>query len=111
MRYVSMSIILALPPCVFAAPAPEGAQVAPPHPMITAKATLMDRTPSRVVGRDLSDAVGSILSDLGSAIPSFVASGVPNFFQDFPSGDDVLSSLGINSAALAATPTMVLNIP
>jgi hypothetical protein len=36
---------------------------------------------------------------------------VPNFFQDFPSGDKVASSLGLDSSQLAALPTQVLNIP
>lgn len=37
--------------------------------------------------------------------------GVPNFFQDFPTGDKVKSSLGIDDQQLAAYPTNVLNIP
>jgi hypothetical protein len=36
---------------------------------------------------------------------------VPDFFQDFPSGDQVVSSLGLNSSQLAVLPTQVLNIP
>jgi hypothetical protein len=79
--------------------------------MITPRATLVDRTPTRVAKRDLTDVLGSLLSEAGSAIPSYVASGVPNFFQGFPTGDAVLSSLGISSSDLAATPTMVLNLP
>lgn len=55
--------------------------------------------------------VTSVLSALGSGIPAYVASGVPNFFQDFPTGDKVQSSLGIDGAQLAALPTQVLNIP
>ncbi|QDS77993.1 hypothetical protein FKW77_002199 [Venturia effusa] len=55
--------------------------------------------------------VTSVLSALGSGIPSYVASGVPNFFQDFPTGDKVQSSLGIDGDQLAALPTQVLNIP
>ncbi|KAI9793000.1 MAG: hypothetical protein M1835_007537 [Candelina submexicana] len=55
--------------------------------------------------------VGSILGGLGSAIPSYVASGVPNFFQDFPTGDKVQSSLGIDDDQVRALPTNVLNIP
>ena len=79
--------------------------------MITPKATLVDRTPSPVVERDLTDVLGSLLSEAGSAVPSYVASGVPNFFQGFPTGGDVLSSAGVSSSDLAATPTMVLNLP
>jgi hypothetical protein len=37
--------------------------------------------------------------------------GVPNFFQDFPTGDSVASSLGIQSSQLAALPTNALNLP
>jgi hypothetical protein len=55
--------------------------------------------------------VTSVLSALGSKIPAYVASGVPNFFQDFPTGDKVQSSLGIDGSQLAALPTNVLNIP
>lgn len=36
---------------------------------------------------------------------------MPNFFNNFPQGDDVVSSLGIDSSQLAALPTNVLNIP
>jgi len=110
MRYAYASIVVALVPFVRAAPAPD-AGVVPPHPMITPKATFVDRTPTRVVERDLNDVLGSLLSAAGSAVPSYVASGVPNFFQDFPTGDSVLSSVGISSSDLAATPTMVLNLP
>lgn len=55
--------------------------------------------------------VQSILSGLGSNIPSFVASGVPNFFQNFPTGANVESSLGIDDSQVSALPTQVLNIP
>jgi hypothetical protein len=59
----------------------------------------------------LEGGVTSVLSALGSGIPGYVASGVPNFFQDFPTGDKVQSSLGIDGSQLAALPTNVLNIP
>ena len=36
---------------------------------------------------------------------------MPNFFQDFPNGEDVQSSLGIDDQQLAALPTNVLNLP
>jgi hypothetical protein len=36
---------------------------------------------------------------------------VPNFFQDFPQGNDVQSSLGLDDSQVAALPTNVLNIP
>ncbi|KAJ9667868.1 hypothetical protein H2201_002054 [Coniosporium apollinis] len=63
--------------------------------------------------RDLFDSLGSgvnsVLSQLGN-IPSYVASGVPNFFQDFPTGDAVQSSLGLDDEQVAALPTNVLNL-
>jgi hypothetical protein len=110
MRYLYAAILLALVPYTLAVPAPE-ARDAPPHPMITPKAALVDRIPTRVVERDLTSVASSLLSEAGSAIPSYVSSGVPNFFQNFPTGDSVLSSVGISSSDLAAAPTMVLNLP
>lgn len=65
----------------------------------------------RGVISDLAGDVSSVLGSLGSNIPSYVASGVPNFFQDFPTGDKVQSSLGLNDSQVAALPTQVLNIP
>lgn len=94
---------MALLPAVLAAPAD------PPHPLITPAPTRVRRSP------DLTDDIGSyvhsVLGGLGSDISSFVASGVPNFFQDFPTGTQVLSTLGINDGDLAAQPTQVLNLP
>jgi hypothetical protein len=110
MIYTYASIFLAVLPHVLGAPATRD-RVEVPHPMITERATLVDRTPTRVVERGLTDVVGSLLSDLGPGIPSYVASGVPNFFQDFPTGDSVSKSLGVSSADLAAAPTQVLNLP
>ena len=60
---------------------------------------------------DVAGDVNSILGSLGSDIPSYVASGIPNFFQDFPTGGDVQSSLGLDDAQVSALPTQVLNIP
>jgi len=108
-------LLLALLPVAFAAPAPAPVQVvAAPHPMITARASLTDRTPTRVQERDIISSIeglGSYLSSVLGTFPSYVASGVPNFFQDFPTGTAVESSLGISSNDLAAAPTQVLNIP
>ena len=92
---------------------PEPAQVVEPQdPLITAPPD-PTRTRTYLQQRDLlSDFeadVGSVLSDLGS-VPSYVASGIANFFQDFPTGDKVQSSLGINDAQLKALPTQVLNL-
>lgn len=84
------------------------------EPLITPSPAIWDPTKTYKSRRDiLSDFqsdVGGILSDLGN-IPSYVASGVPNFFQDFPTGDKVKSSLGIDDDQVAALPTQVLNIP
>lgn len=116
-------VLLALLPVAFAVPAPVpiAAPVpvaAAPHPMITARASLTDRTPSRVQERGVISSLESSVEGLASYLtsvlgtyPSYVASGVPNFFQDFPTGSDVQSSLGISDSDLAATPTQVLNIP
>lgn len=109
------SLLLALLPVALAAPAPAPAHVVRiAHPMITARASLTDRTPTRVQERDIVSSIeglGSYLSSVLGTYPSYVASGVPNFFQDFPTGTAVESSLGISSSDLAATPTQVLNIP
>lgn len=85
-------------------------QAAPP--MITPSP--VERDPTRVVGRnilsDVESDADSVLSGLGSNLPSWVASGVPNFFQGFPTGEAVVSSLGLNDEQLDAVPTNVLNI-
>ncbi|KAJ5779119.1 hypothetical protein N7457_006839 [Penicillium paradoxum] len=97
-----------------AAPAPTAFanDVNPPDPVITASP--VERNPSRVVARnilsDVESDVDNILPELGSGLPSWVASGVPNFFQGFPTGNAVVSSLGLDSSELAALPTNVLNI-
>ncbi|TDZ74712.1 Phosphatidate phosphatase APP1 [Colletotrichum trifolii] len=94
---------MALMSAVLAAPAD------PAHPMITPPPSRVRRSP------DLTDDIGgyvhSVLGGLGSDISSFVASGVPNYFQGFPTGTQVLSSLGISDGDLAAQPTQVLNVP
>ncbi|KAF4637202.1 hypothetical protein G7Y89_g882 [Cudoniella acicularis] len=105
-------ILLGLLPVALAAPAAD--PVTEAHPMITARATLTDRTPTKVQERDIISSIeglGSYLSSVLGTFPSYVASGVPNFFQDFPTGTAVESSLGISSTDLAATPTQVLNLP
>ena len=65
----------------------------------------------RDIFSDVKQDVGNVLSELGSGIPAYVASGVPNFFQDFPTGDNVEKSLGIDDSQVSALPTQVLNIP
>lgn len=84
--------------------------------LITPSPSTWDPTRTReLLKRDiLSDVkqdVGGVLSELGSKIPAYVASGVPNFFQDFPTGDKVQKSLGIDDSQVSALPTQVLNIP
>ncbi|KAI4252961.1 MAG: hypothetical protein LQ352_003982 [Teloschistes flavicans] len=111
------AILFALIPLASSYAVPDFAPVpvAPRHPLITPSPTLQGAA-SRTVRRrgvidDLKGDVNSVLSGLGSNIPSYVASGVPNFFQDFPTGDKVQSSLGIDDDQLKALPTSVLNIP
>ncbi|CZS97429.1 uncharacterized protein RAG0_06514 [Rhynchosporium agropyri] len=107
-------IALLVLPLALAAPAPAPDPVAEPHPMITPRASLTDKTPTRVQERDLLDSIkgaGGYVESLLGSFPSYVASGVPNFFQDFPTGSAVQSSLGISDGDLAAAPTQVLNIP
>ncbi|SMR56171.1 unnamed protein product [Zymoseptoria tritici ST99CH_3D1] len=62
------------------------------------------------IASDVQSGVDGVLSDLGN-VPSYVASGIPNFFQNFPTGEAVVSSLGLNDEQLAAVPTQALNIP
>lgn len=106
---VILSLALALLPAALAAPAP-----APAPPMVTARATLTDRTPTRVQQRDILDDITGAVDYVGSVLgnlPSYVASGVPEFFQDLPTGAAVQSSLGLSDDDLDAAPTQVLNIP
>ena len=94
------------------------AVLAQEQPLITPSPATWDPTKTfksrRDVLSDLRSAVqsdlGGILSELGN-VPSYVASGVPNFFQDFPTGDKIKSSLGLDDGQVAALPTQVLNIP
>ncbi|KAF2102230.1 hypothetical protein NA57DRAFT_35607 [Rhizodiscina lignyota] len=98
-------------------PAPGPAAVAEAAPQITPPPSLVQRDPTRTykhrrdILSDLDNDVNSVLSFLGSDVPSYVASGIPNFFQNFPTGDKVESSLGLDSSQLAALPTQVLNVP
>ena len=95
-------------------PNPEPNVIAPRDPLITPSPALSHPTRTynqkRDIFDDLQSGVDSILSGLGTAIPSFVASGVPNFFQDFPTGDSVQSSLGIDDDQVAALPTQTLTV-
>ncbi|KAG8532588.1 uncharacterized protein KY384_002465 [Bacidia gigantensis] len=92
------------------------AAVDPVHPLITPAPASTNWRPTRTRQRrglldDVTSYGGQVLSKLGSAVPSYVASGVPNFFQDFPTGDKVQSSLGLDDDQVKALPTQVLNIP
>ena len=118
-RLAFRSLLLPASLCVLVAatPAPQVEQqpesVRPQDPLITASPVRYNPTRTfrrRDILSDFTADVDSILSDIGSGIPSYVASGVPNFFQDFPTGDKVQSSLGIDDDQLAALPTNVLNI-
>ena len=116
--FTSLWLTLLLP-IVSSSPAlTEPAATLQQHALITPSPSLWDPTRTykrrRDIGSDISGLAGdvnSILSALGSDIPSYVASGIPNFFQDFPTGSDVQSSLGLNDSQVSALPTQVLNIP
>ncbi|KAK8094061.1 hypothetical protein PG997_000746 [Apiospora hydei] len=97
--FVPLSVCAAV---ALAAPAPE--PVAMPHPMVTA---------APVLPRDFEAGtyVASLVKSLGSGVSSYVVSGIPQYFQDFPTGDKVKKSLGIDDDDLKATPTQVLNVP
>ncbi|KAI0967970.1 hypothetical protein F4678DRAFT_229766 [Xylaria arbuscula] len=85
-----------------------------PQPLITQAPSVEERNEA-FVRRDLDldpgSYIGSLISSLGSGVSSYVASGIPQYFQDFPVGDKVESSLGIDDNDLKATPTQVLNVP
>ncbi|KAF2008539.1 hypothetical protein BU24DRAFT_497975 [Aaosphaeria arxii CBS 175.79] len=89
-------------------------------PVVTPAAIRFDGSHSYMYDRrniisDIASGADNFLHSLGSVIgqdlPSYVISGVPNFFQNFPTGDQVKSSLGIKDEDLDAAPTEVLNIP
>jgi hypothetical protein len=109
--------LLAVLPIALAAPAPTPfpAPVAIAQPAVTQRASLTDRTPTRVLSdRDIIDSItgaGGYIASLVGSFPSYVASGVPQFFQDLPTGSAVQSSLGLSDNDLDALPTQVLNIP
>lgn len=79
--------------------------------MITAAPAVPIPLESRDTIEEWDHYVNSIVSGLGSTVSGYIASGVPQFFQDFPTGDDVKSKLGINDKYLDAKPTQVLNLP
>ena len=115
--------LLSLSPIVLAGALPADLQealqpagVVPEQAHITPAPASANWRPTRTLQRrgivdDIKSDVGGVLSQLGSNIPSYVASGVPQFFQDFPTGDKVQSSLGLDDDQVKALPTQVLNIP
>ena len=98
-----------------ALPKPAAAAPAPEYPLVTPSPVIRESTRTyknrRDIFSDLGGNIHSILNELGSDVPSYVASGVANFFQDFPTGDRVQSSLGLDDSQVAALPTQVLNVP
>lgn len=107
------SLLVAL---VAATPAPKPAAALDARdPHITASPVRRDPDKTykrpRDILSDLHSDVDSVLSFLGTDVPSYVASGIPNYFQGFPTGDAVVSSLGLSDNELAALPTQALNIP
>ncbi|KPI43725.1 uncharacterized protein AB675_6629 [Cyphellophora attinorum] len=60
---------------------------------------------------EVNSYVNEIFSELGTAIPSYVTEGILPNFASLPTGSAVLSSANISSDELAASPTLVLNIP
>ncbi|KAF2963932.1 hypothetical protein GQX73_g9651 [Xylaria multiplex] len=82
------------------------------HPIITPAPSLEDRDEAFARrGFDPGSYINSVISDIGSDVSSYIASGVPQFFQNFPIGESVEKSLGIDDDDLKATPTQVLNLP
>lgn len=77
--------------------------------MITPAPVISQRELERRI--DLTSYLGGVFSSLGSDVSSFVASGVPQFFNDLPTGTAVLSSVGIQSSDLDASPTHALMVP
>jgi hypothetical protein len=112
-----LSVLTAASPAPTPNPNPESKPnaVVPRDPQITPSVVQYHPTRTyryrRDIFSDFESGINSILSELGSDIPSYVASGIPNFFQNFPIGDSVQSSLGIDDAQVSALPTQVLNIP
>lgn len=109
------AILAATAPLTAASPAPtaRAADVQPRAPEITPSAVLNEATKTyhrRQILSDIKSGVDNVLSGLGSDLPSWVASGIPQYFQDFPTGDKVQSSLGIDDDQVRALPTQVLNI-
>ncbi|MCJ1338702.1 hypothetical protein MMC09_003991 [Bachmanniomyces sp. S44760] len=116
MLSILLPVFYVILPTVLGNPAPnKPTEAEQERPLITPSPVAWDPTTTakhrRDILSDIDNDVNSVLSGLGSDIPSYVASGVPNFFQNFPTGDGVASSLGLDSSQVAALPTQVLNIP
>ncbi|KAM3414164.1 hypothetical protein BST61_g10822 [Cercospora zeina] len=110
-------LLAALPTLITASPAPSPRNHVEARAPVPTPASPVQWDPTKTykdrrdILDDIQSDVGGILSRLGSDIPSYVASGVPNFFQNFPTGEAVVSSLGLDDSQLAALPTQALNIP
>ncbi|KAI9712398.1 MAG: hypothetical protein M1820_001611 [Bogoriella megaspora] len=109
----STALFLCLATFARAAPAPEPV-VIPEAPVITPRPT--KTSPQR---RDIGSDIDSITSDIGSGATSFtgelgsLATGgtngiVPAALTSLPTGSEILSTLGISSSDLDATPTSAL---
>ncbi|KAF2005794.1 hypothetical protein P154DRAFT_518069 [Amniculicola lignicola CBS 123094] len=90
-------------------------KIVPRAPIITPAAIWFNQRERRDIFDDILSGADNVLHSLGSVLgtdlPSYVISGIPQYFQDLPTGDEVLSKLGINDGDLDAKPTEVLNIP
>lgn len=131
MRNNLVTVALAALPLSYASPALPDPTRAPgivpvrfaaEHPLITPSPSLEHPTRTLKLRRGIvsdikghvSIAESKVEGVIGSALsgaPEYVASGVANFFQDFPIGDQVKSSLGLDNSQIAALPTQVLNVP
>lgn len=65
------TVLLALIPVALAAPAPHPVAAPVPHPMITPRASLTDRTPSRVQERDIISSIEGLGSYLTSVLGTY----------------------------------------
>ena len=131
MQYICIAVLLASLSVAHASPVFSSptrrpgivpVRAAAEHPLITPSPSINDATRSLKLRRDVisdvkshfniaeSKVEGVVASEL-SGLPTYVASGVANFFQDFPTGDKVQSSLGLDDEQVAALPTQVLNVP
>lgn len=87
------------------------------NPIVDAEAPLVTTPPTyppptrTVERRDLIDDAKSYANSVLSGAPAYITDGIADFFQGFPTGDEVLESLGIRDGDLDTQPTQALNIP